>query len=156
MAEWSNAAVLKTVDLHGSGGSNPSLSATRSSENHCSFFCGRKRGIRSVGGVSGDLSALLKMCSVAYATFTLLIEIHSLKQVWLCISINRANLWFSAHFSFGHLSTAATVRILGAKLCLGNICFFWGGLWVATVGDFFLKNRRQSVAVWQSGLQYAR
>ena len=31
MAEWSNAAVLKTVDLHGSGGSNPSLSATRSS-----------------------------------------------------------------------------------------------------------------------------
>ena len=27
MAEWSNAAVLKTVDLHGSGGSSPSLSA---------------------------------------------------------------------------------------------------------------------------------
>ena len=29
MAEWSNAAVLKTVDLHGSGGSNPSLSAEK-------------------------------------------------------------------------------------------------------------------------------
>ena len=29
MAEWSNAAVLKTVDLHGSGGSNPSLSAQK-------------------------------------------------------------------------------------------------------------------------------
>ena len=29
MAEWSNAAVLKTVDLNGSGGSNPSLSAIR-------------------------------------------------------------------------------------------------------------------------------
>ena len=29
MAEWSNAAVLKTVDLHGSGGSNPSLSAVK-------------------------------------------------------------------------------------------------------------------------------
>lgn len=27
LAEWSNAAVLKTVDLQGSGGSNPSLSA---------------------------------------------------------------------------------------------------------------------------------
>ena len=27
MAEWSIATVLKTVDLHGSGGSNPSLSA---------------------------------------------------------------------------------------------------------------------------------
>ena len=30
LAEWSNAAVLKTVDLHGSGGSNPSLSANKS------------------------------------------------------------------------------------------------------------------------------
>src|SRR5690554_4567465 len=28
MAEWSNAAVLKTVDCHRSGGSNPSLSAS--------------------------------------------------------------------------------------------------------------------------------
>ena len=27
VAEWSNAAVLKTVDPNGSGGSNPSLSA---------------------------------------------------------------------------------------------------------------------------------
>ena len=33
MAEWSNAAVLKTVDLHGSGGSNPSLSAEHESSN---------------------------------------------------------------------------------------------------------------------------
>ena len=40
MAEWSNAAVLKTVDLHGSGGSNPSLSATKSSRNTALFcFC---------------------------------------------------------------------------------------------------------------------
>ena len=29
MAEWSIAAVLKTVELQGSGGSNPSLSAER-------------------------------------------------------------------------------------------------------------------------------
>ena len=29
LAEWSNAAVLKTVDLNGSGGSNPSLSAVK-------------------------------------------------------------------------------------------------------------------------------
>ena len=28
MAEWSIAAVLKTVELQGSGGSNPSLSAS--------------------------------------------------------------------------------------------------------------------------------
>ena len=29
MAEWSIAAVLKTVELRGSGGSNPSLSAIK-------------------------------------------------------------------------------------------------------------------------------
>gem|GEM_PF-3103747 len=29
MAEWSNAAVLKTVEGHTSGGSNPSFSAKR-------------------------------------------------------------------------------------------------------------------------------
>ncbi len=29
LAEWSNAAVLKTVDCHRSGGSNPSLSASK-------------------------------------------------------------------------------------------------------------------------------
>ena len=32
MAEWSIAAVLKTVELRGSGGSNPSLSATQNEE----------------------------------------------------------------------------------------------------------------------------
>ena len=38
MAEWSNAAVLKTVDLHGSGGSNPSLSAKSSSDTALIFL----------------------------------------------------------------------------------------------------------------------
>ena len=38
MAEWSNAAVLKTVDLHGSGGSNPSLSAEKGVTDICSVF----------------------------------------------------------------------------------------------------------------------
>ena len=32
MAEWSIAAVLKTVELRGSGGSNPSLSAKERSK----------------------------------------------------------------------------------------------------------------------------
>ena len=41
MAEWSNAAVLKTVDLKGFGGSNPSLSAENrpDDENHPVFLC---------------------------------------------------------------------------------------------------------------------
>ena len=38
MAEWSNAAVLKTVDLHGSGGSNPSSSAKKGSLNAALYF----------------------------------------------------------------------------------------------------------------------
>ena len=35
LAEWSNAAVLKTVDLNGSGGSNPSLSAQKWLTGNC-------------------------------------------------------------------------------------------------------------------------
>ena len=38
MAEWSNAAVLKTVDLNGSGGSNPSLSAEKGVTDICNAF----------------------------------------------------------------------------------------------------------------------
>ncbi len=38
MAEWSNAAVLKTVDLHGSGGSNPSLSANEKEKDAKVYF----------------------------------------------------------------------------------------------------------------------
>ena len=38
MAEWSNAAVLKTVDLKGSGGSNPSLSAKTRLTAFCEAF----------------------------------------------------------------------------------------------------------------------
>lgn len=34
MAEWSNAAVLKTVEGHTSGGSNPSFSAKNQLDSH--------------------------------------------------------------------------------------------------------------------------
>ena len=39
VAEWSNAAVLKTVDSKGSGGSNPSLSANNWSLNGYILGC---------------------------------------------------------------------------------------------------------------------
>ncbi|MDE6757366.1 MAG: hypothetical protein K2J66_09555, partial [Muribaculaceae bacterium] len=42
-AEWSIAAVLKTVEGHTSGGSNPSLSAIKSSLYGC-FFCKEREG----------------------------------------------------------------------------------------------------------------
>ena len=38
MAEWSNAAVLKTVEGHTSGGSNPSFSAKENPQQCCGFF----------------------------------------------------------------------------------------------------------------------
>ena len=38
VVEWSITAVLKTVELRGSGGSNPSLSAKASERNFRSFF----------------------------------------------------------------------------------------------------------------------
>ena len=38
MAEWSIAAVLKTVEGNTSGGSNPSFSAQKASDNTLAFF----------------------------------------------------------------------------------------------------------------------
>ena len=38
LAEWSNAAVLKTVEPKGSGGSNPSLSAIFEKPAHVAGF----------------------------------------------------------------------------------------------------------------------
>ena len=40
-AEWSSAAVLKTVELRGSGGSNPSLSATKKNFRQTTAYGGR-------------------------------------------------------------------------------------------------------------------
>ena len=42
MAEWLNAAVLKTVDCKRFGGSNPSLSAERKSPRFGAFFIGNQ------------------------------------------------------------------------------------------------------------------
>ena len=194
MAEWSNAAVLKTVDLHGSGGSNPSLSAkikrskemsilsasfcfcstthtnlfvgrsdvkTKSgwfinslrSADFCKepagkarerrvalalrcqslirshkifallrFFCGVKRGIRSVGGVSGDLSAC--GCCLLSQIFVFV--------WWLSLKINfqpssaKANNPRLQQPHFGHLSSAATVRVpCGREILLGRKGEWW-------------------------------
>ena len=45
MAEWSNAAVLKTVEGHTSGGSNPSFSAKENPQHSCGFFAFRNIAI---------------------------------------------------------------------------------------------------------------
>ena len=57
MAEWSIAAVLKTVEGHTSGGSNPSLSAIKSVNQAVArftpFLCSMVRifQIKNVGGI---------------------------------------------------------------------------------------------------------
>ena len=43
MAEWSNAAVLKTVVPKGTGGSNPSFSAKETRNKCFGFFISQKR-----------------------------------------------------------------------------------------------------------------
>ena len=62
MAEWSNAAVLKTVDLNGSGGSNPSLSAKHKKKGvkfylNAFFYCALQR---PAAGGEGCRSAATK------------------------------------------------------------------------------------------------
>ena len=56
MAEWSNAAVLKTVDLNGSGGSNPSLSANKLklSALRWAFFVQDRQEPRSCKALCGE------------------------------------------------------------------------------------------------------
>lgn len=60
MAEWSNAAVLKTVDLHGSGGSNPSLSAKETILfNRVVFFMPESEGFERRAGPGSNCSAIM-------------------------------------------------------------------------------------------------
>ena len=54
MAEWSIAAVLKTVDLQGSGGSNPSLSANPYTAPRQRRFCFRKNRKLVCGFLQGS------------------------------------------------------------------------------------------------------
>ena len=58
MAEWSIAAVLKTVEGHTSGGSNPSLSAESCKSPTYSFFAYKKE--RNYFGSSRIFGAFVK------------------------------------------------------------------------------------------------
>ena len=58
LAEWSNAAVLKTVNCNRFRGSNPLLSAEKNPHRKMRFFCfiafrdeNQKGGVRSEGGL---------------------------------------------------------------------------------------------------------
>ena len=71
-----------------------------------------RRVTQSVGGVSGDLSALFQMCSVAtQPSLSLSKFIHSSK-LGSDFQLREQAFGFYTFFWFGHLSTAATVRFL--------------------------------------------
>jgi hypothetical protein len=62
MAEWSNAAVLKTVVPRGTGGSNPSLSAKKPSFLKGGFFLPEREGFeRSVGQGSNCFAIMSRL-----------------------------------------------------------------------------------------------
>ncbi len=66
MAEWSNAVVLKTIEPKGSGGSNPSLSAT--------FASGKSSSVRGMP----PIVSLLRSSSVVTVMFLSLRSVLSL------------------------------------------------------------------------------
>ena len=61
LAEWSNAAVLKTVEGHTSGGSNPSFSAKQPRKH---FMITRISFFIVFFGVKNDLMFLTKKCQI--------------------------------------------------------------------------------------------
>ena len=66
MAEWSIAAVLKTVEGHTSGGPNPSLSAKKEVRNDFLFFRLFNHKTSGVSRIKGRYLALQKTMSILY------------------------------------------------------------------------------------------
>ena len=95
MAEWSIAAVLKTVDLHGSGGSNPSLST----ENENRGFLGLYFLFVFVFAGKYPPHSCMKNVIRVGLQFTILIEYvaignrtNGLQTIGLCTTANRGNI----------------------------------------------------------------
>ncbi len=80
------------------GGSNPSLSASTSSDESFSslLLFSQSGGIRSACCASAELSPLEK-CAELLCNSGISFEKHLLKQVWHLFSTNLPNLRFSAH-----------------------------------------------------------
>ena len=116
MAEWSIAAVLKTVELRGSGGSNPSLSAEKNLQGiifqPCRFFLCPKRCtknaptpfISTLAGVFSPklstpsfLSAWQRKMRCAFFLLFLLKKMHE-KGNHLCSSLLK--MFFHKHSPF--------------------------------------------------------
>ena len=98
VAEWSIAAVLKTVELRGSGGSNPSLSALNSlqgvdfqpcrlflcpkscTKNAPTPFLRTSTGVFQIAHISHFLSHFLVLPSIQYNTTIFISTRHSVRH----------------------------------------------------------------------------
>ena len=76
LAEWSNAAVLKTVDLNGSGGSNPSLSAKKWLTGNCEplFVYRVFKSVPNPKNISSRCNILPLLCIYMSEVFNLTCE----------------------------------------------------------------------------------
>ena len=125
MAEWSNAPVLKTDELRGSGGSNPSLSATRSSESHCSFFLWQREGfVQSVASRQTCLRLAI-VCSANLCPWLMLlfeselsVYISQCQQSPIAIASLRSALDCCARSNLVVLETCLRSSIV----CFANLC----------------------------------
>ena len=95
MAEWSIAAVLKTVDLHGSGGSNPSLSAENENRGFLSLYffvfagkCHPHSCMKNVIRVGLQFTILIEYVAIGNRT-------NRLQTIGLCTTANRGNISIS-------------------------------------------------------------
>ena len=73
MAEWSNAAVLKTVDCNRSGGSNPSFSAKGNPQRKLWVFCFQER--QKLAFVS-DMEAKKRNAQSAFVVSMFVLDYH--------------------------------------------------------------------------------
>ncbi len=77
VAEWSNAAVLKTVVLQGTGGSNPSLSARRTAYNCPSFVFPSCKSSDSDIQHYSIIFNYVKLCSNCYFFYQILQSLNT-------------------------------------------------------------------------------
>ena len=77
MAEWSIAAVLKTVDLRGSGGSNPSLSAKKTGNLSAQVYLSKQ--VFCFAGIG-----CCQQTNMDYAAISLLLSCYTAILLFLC------------------------------------------------------------------------
>ena len=98
---------------------------------------------QSVGGVSGDLSALFQMCSVATQTSLSLSKFIHSSKLGSDFQLREQAFGFCTFFWFGLLSTAATVRFPKAS---GSVDGGWRYRVTQSVGGGVAKLSAEAIS----------